>query len=195
MLLLWALPLGILLGYLHGGRLANLARLELRGTGLVLAALVIQLLIFPLPGREGPLLALSKGATAALHLASYALLAAFVALNRKERGLLLMGLGMLLNVVVIAANGGYMPTYPELLAAAGRLEAAQKLKAMGTYANNVCINCEGVSARLTFLGDVFYVPAGVPFANVFSLGDVLLAVGLIALLQAKMRGPRNAGAG
>ncbi len=197
MLLLWALPLGILLGYLRGGRLANLARLELRGTGLVLAALVIQLLIFPLPlpGREGPLLALSKGATAALHLASYALLAAFVALNRKERGLLLMGLGMLLNVVVIAANGGYMPTYPELLAAAGRLEAAQKLKAMGTYANNVCINCEGVSARLTFLGDVFYVPAGVPFANVFSLGDVLLAVGLIALLQAKMRGPRNAGAG
>jgi len=142
MLLLWALPLGILLGYLRGGRLANLARLELRGAGLVFVALVIQLLIFPLPlpGREGPLLALSKGATAALHLASYALLAAFVALNHKER----------------------------------------------------CINCEGVEARLTFLGDVFYVPAWVPFANVFSLGDVLLAVGLIALLQAKMRGPRDA---
>ncbi len=185
MLLLWALPLGVILGYLRGGRLANLSHLELRGTWLVLLALIIQLLIFPL-GSRPPIV---RFGTEYFHLLSYALLAAFVVLNRKEWGILAMGLGMLLNVVVIAANGGYMPTYPELLAAAGRLEAAQKLKEMGIYANNVCINCEGIDARLTFLGDVLYAPAWVPLANVFSIGDVLIAVGLIYFLQAKMRNP------
>jgi hypothetical protein len=185
MLLLWALPLGIVLGYLRGGRLANLSHLELQGAWLVLLALIIQLLIFPL-GSRPPVV---QFGTEVFHLLSYALLAAFVVLNRREWGILAMGLGMLLNVIAIAANGGYMPTYPELLIAAGRLEAAQRLQERGIYANNICIGCEGIDARLTFLGDVFYAPAWVPFANVFSIGDLLIATGLIYFLQAKMRSP------
>ena len=184
MLLLWALPIGVLVGLLRGGRLGNLARLELRGAGLILTALVIQLLIFPLPGLPGPLI---PWGTAFFHLASYALLAGFVVLNRREWGILLMGVGMLLNVLVIAANGGYMPTYPKLLEWAGRTKAAQALVAEGFYGNNVCIGCEGISTRLTFLGDVFVVPAWVPGANVFSIGDLVLALGLVYFLQSKMR--------
>ena len=184
MLLLWALPVGILVGYLRGGRLGNLARLELRGAWLILVALGIQLLIFPLPGFQGPLI---PWGTAELHLLSYALLAGFVVLNRREWGIVLMGGGMLLNIVVIAANGGYMPTYPKLLEWAGRTKAAQALVAEGFYGNNVCIGCEGISTRLTFLGDVFVVPAWVPGANVFSVGDLVLAFGLILFLQATMR--------
>ncbi len=184
MLLLWALPIGVLVGYLRGGRLGNLARLQLRGAWLVLGAFVIQLLIFPLPGFEGPLI---PWGTATLHLLSYALLAGFVWLNRREWGILLMGAGMLLNILVITANGGYMPTYPELLERAGRTRAAETLLERGFYGNNVCIGCEGIATRLTFLGDVFATPAWVPGANVFSVGDVLLALGLILFLQAKMR--------
>lgn len=186
MLLLWALPIGIILGYLRGGRLENLSRLELRGPWLIFAALAVQLLIFPL-GPGGPLLPVGTTATAVLHLGSYGLLGAFVWRNRREGGIVLMGVGMLLNVIVISANGGYMPTSPELLAAAGRGEAARQLREAGVYANNICADCEGTAARLPFLGDVLYVPAWVPLANVFSLGDVLLMLGLILFLQAKMR--------
>ena len=32
-------------------------------------------------------------------------------------------------------------------------------------------------ARLWFLGDIFAVPEGIPFANVFSIGDVILVLG------------------
>jgi len=184
MLLLWALPIGVLVGLLRGGRLGNLARLELRGAWLILAALGIQLLIFPLPGLSRPLIPFG---TAFLHLLSYALLVGFVLLNRREWGILLMGGGMLLNVLVIAANGGFMPTYPELLRWAGRTRAAEILAETGFYGNNVCIGCEGISPRLVFLGDVFAAPAWVPGANVFSAGDVLLALGLIYFLQDKMR--------
>lgn len=181
MLLLWAVPIGILIGYLRGGRLSHLAKLELRGAWLVLLALIIQLLIFPLGSSKQPIISFG---TEYFHLASYAPLVIFVVLNWREWGILAMGVGMVLNLVVITANGGYMPTRPELLEAAGHGEAAATLRETCTYANNTCM---GPETPLWFLADIFYVPAGVPFANVFSVGDLLLALGLIVFLQAKMR--------
>jgi len=181
MLLLWSIPLGITIGYLRGGRLANLGRVKLRAPWLILLALMVQLLIFPLGPRE-PLI---NFATEQLHMASYALLVIFVLLNLREWGIVAMGLGMLLNLLAIAANGGYMPTTPERLEAAGLLEAAERLRQTGTYANNTLITPD---TPLWFLGDIFYVPSWLPLANVFSLGDLLIALGLIAYLQAKMRG-------
>jgi hypothetical protein len=181
MLLLWSLPLGILIGYLRGGRLAPLAQIELRGAWLVLLALAIQLLIFPLGARE-PLIPFG---TEYFHLASYALLLGFVVLNWREWGIVAMGVGLLLNLLVIIANGGYMPTTPDRLEAAGLFDAAERLRQMGTYANNTLRDPD---TPLWFLGDVFYAPSWVPFANVFSVGDLLLALGLIDYLQAKMRG-------
>ncbi len=181
MLLLWAFPLGILIGYLRGGRLKHLERLQLRSAWLVLLALLIQLLIFPLGEGRGPIV---NFGTEYFHLASYTLLLAFVILNRREWGILAMGVGMLLNLLVIFANGGYMPTRPEWLAAAGRVHAAERLQIAGFYGNN---NLLGPETPLWFLADIFYVPAWVPFSNVFSVGDLLLAVGLILFLQAKMR--------
>jgi hypothetical protein len=193
MLLLWAVPLGILIGYLRRGRLANLSRLTLRGAWLVLLALVIQLLIFPWGSARRPFV---EFGTEYLHLASYALLVVFVLLNRQEWGILSMGIGMALNLIVIAANSGYMPTRPELLEAAGRAEAAARLQSLGVYANNICMNAQNnyclrpdTPVPLWFLGDVFHAPPWVPFANVFSIGDLLLALGLIVFLQAKMRSP------
>jgi len=179
MLLLWSIPIGVLIGYLRGGRLSRLAQIELRGAWLILLALLIQLLIFPIGGRA-PLLSFG---TQYFHLASYGLLLGFVFFNRREWGILAMGLGMASNVLVITTNGGYMPTRPELLRAAGLEEAAEKLAQTGTYANNVMI---GPETHLNLLGDIFYVPAWVPLANVFSVGDALLALGLIVFLQAKM---------
>jgi hypothetical protein len=37
--------------------------------------------------------------------------------------------------------------------------------------------------RLAFLGDVFAIPRGWPLANVFSVGDVLIAVGAVVAVH------------
>ena len=42
-------------------------------------------------------------------------------------------------------------------------------------------------AHLAFLGDVFAVPAGWPLANVFSIGDVLIVIGAVALVHGACR--------
>ena len=93
------------MGYVRGGRLKHLAELELRGLTLILVSLVIQLLIFPL-GEHGAVITYG---TRYLHLLSYLPLLAFIWLNRRFWEILLMGLGILLNFLVILINGGYMP--------------------------------------------------------------------------------------
>jgi hypothetical protein len=173
-----ALAAGLLAGYALGGRLRNLETLDLRWPWLVIVALGVQLVIFSPLGRP-----LGEGAIVALHLASYALLIAFAAVNHRDLGILIAGVGIVLNVAVIAANGGYMPATARALQFAGHLTGAE------TH-NNSALAGEGV--RFLFLGDVMAVPGWVPVvANVFSVGDVLIAAGVAVMLAAAMRGPAD----
>jgi MFS family permease len=151
---------------LAGGRLAGLAELRLRRPWLVAAALVVQFAAFRLPGLPLPARALG-------HLASYGAAGWFMVANRRIPGLWLVGLGAGLNLAAIAANGGVMPAAPAAAAAAG-LQATPP-----GFSNSAVIP----GARLTLLGDVFAIPRPWPFHNVFSLGDLLIALGAAVLVH------------
>jgi Family of unknown function (DUF5317) len=169
-----ALIAGLGAGLLAGGRLRNLERLRIVGPWLVVVALLLQMAAFsPLGARLG------HPADIVLHFASYGLLAWFVGLNRHSLGVLIAGLGLGLNLAAIAANGGFMPASRAALMTAGVLYAGE------SHHNSGLI---GAGTHLSFLGDVFSVPSWVPAANVFSIGDVLIAVGVALLLAVTMRG-------
>ncbi len=180
MILLWALVPGVIAGWVRGGRLRNIESCGLRGGYLVAAALGIQLLIFPL-GSGGPLV---PWGTEGLHLTSYALAASFLWVNRRHWPLLVMGLGLLANVLVIAANGGLMPADVEALQRAGAHRAAQALTEDGQTANIVLMS---EHTRLNVLGDWLYLPERMPLATAFSLGDVTIALGLFLFIPYAMR--------
>ncbi|MCI2429043.1 DUF5317 domain-containing protein [Candidatus Acetothermia bacterium] len=182
MVLLWAILLGLLIGLLRRGSLANLAKLDLRAGGLVLLAMLLQILIFPLGQGAQPII---PWGTEYFHIASYIFLLLFVVINHREWALWTMALGMLSNFVVIAANGGYMPASIEALRAAGKTTVVESLLATGRSGNVITMNEQ---TNLNFLGDLFWLPAWVPLATAFSIGDILLAMGIIWLLQAKLRG-------
>jgi hypothetical protein len=177
--LLWAAGIGIVAGLLRRGNLANLGRLRLRAIWLIFVALLIQLLIFPL-GAGGPLVTVG---TAYFHLLSYAILLAFVVVNRRYPEILVMGAGLLLNLIVIAVNGGYMPASPTALRRAGLPDVAAALEAGLGEANTVLMT---ERTRLNFLGDFLYLPGWVPLASAFSIGDVVLGVGLAVILARRM---------
>jgi hypothetical protein len=166
---------------LRGGSLVNLIELRLRWVPLVLAALAVQLLIFT-PFRAAPLI---SAWTIQLYMFSMALLTIWVAFNWRIPGMGLMALGLLSNFVAIAANGGYMPVSPESARYAGRLEryAAEGLP----VANNSIAT--GDQAWLWPLTDILPIPAGLPFANVYSIGDVLLTIGGAQLCYRAIRRP------
>jgi Family of unknown function (DUF5317) len=147
---------------LLGGKLGRLADIKLRAVWTAVGALVIQVgILNVLP--QG----LSHGVLAAVHLGTYVLAAWFVIANREIPGLPLIALGAALNLAVIAANNGVMPSSP----AAARLAGHDKISAK--FVNSA----QTPNAHLAILGDNFAVPAGYPLANVFSIGDIVLVAG------------------
>jgi hypothetical protein len=172
MLLVAVAALAVVSVVVARGRLSALAAIPLRGTSLIAIALGAQVLVVSVI----PDLVDEAGPT--VHLATYGLIAAFVWLNRRIAGVAVVAAGAALNAVAIAANGGVMPASPGALAAAG-IPAGKP----GEFANSALV--EG--SALSFLGDVFAVPASWPLSNVFSIGDILIAVGLILGLHCLSR--------
>jgi hypothetical protein len=84
--------------------------------------------------------------------------------------------GALSNLVAIAANGGLMPADPGALALAG-------FTGPGEHTNSVVL-AEPAFRPLT---DLYAVPAWLPLANVFSVGDVLIGIGVAVAIVAAMR--------
>ena len=100
-----------------------------------------------------------------LWLVSYGLFALGDACNLRVAGVPLVAAGMVSNVAAILSNGGHMPALPAALRAAG-LHFEQSR------------NSTAVSApHLSALVDRWAAPDWVPLANVYSVGDVLIAVG------------------
>jgi hypothetical protein len=172
--MLWAIPLGILVGLAVGGSLGNLSRFRFRWAGLAVGGLLVQIALFTPVGDR-----LAGAAGPAIYVASTA--AVFVAVLRNVRlpGMAVVALGSISNLLAIAANGGAMPADPGALAIAG-------LEGAGEHTNSVVL----AEPALRPLTDIFGIPAWLPFANVFSVGDVLIGVGIVIVIAAVMRRPR-----
>jgi hypothetical protein len=175
MVLLWAILLGLVIGLVRHRGLAYLAALKLRAGWLVLGAVLLQMLILPL----GPAKPILTWGMEYLHILSYLLLLLFVAINYRERALWVMALGMLSNFLVITVNGGRMPASLEALRAAGRTATVERLLTEGVSGNVILMSEQ---TKLNFLGDILWLPSWVPLANAFSIGDLLLGLGVVWLL-------------
>lgn len=155
----------ITVALLRGGSLHHIAALRLRWLPLVFGSLALQLLIFT-PFRD---MSLVTVATPSIYLLSMLLLAAWLVMNRHIPGLLFMAAGLVLNLVALATNGGYMPVTPDAVGMAGvRLD----FDAHGRYNNSILLLAG--QTNLWLLTDI--IP--IPFAGVFSIGDVLLTLGV-----------------
>src|SRR4026208_974169 len=104
MFLLYALPIGLLVGLALGGRLSGLAALQFRWGMLAVAGFALQILLFSDPvsqriGMAGP----------PIYIASTALVLVAVIRNFRITGMPLVVLGAASNLAAIVANGGYMP--------------------------------------------------------------------------------------
>ncbi len=174
MFVIYAVPLGLLAGRLLGGRLAGLATMRFRWAWLAIGGLAAQVILFGgavdrLIGAAGP----------ALYVASTVVVLIAVLANLRLPGLPLVALGAASNLAAILANGGSMPADPGAYALAG-------LERGGGFSNSVVTE----TPALPPLTDIYALPDAFPFANVFSIGDVLIAVGIAVAIAAGMRRAR-----
>lgn len=168
------------LGLVLGGRVGNLAELRLRASWLFFVAIALQVVAFPaafLPWRT------DAGVASLLWLTSYAFLIVAAFLNRRIMGIPIVALGMCMNVAAIVANGGTMPVSPSAMHDAGRTAVTQ--------ANSTAV----ADPRLEWLVDRWAAPDWIPLANVYSIGDVVIAAGAVVVVLYAMgvRLPRMLG--
>ena len=142
---------GFVLGLATGGDWRNLQRFELKLWPGLFAGAVARA-VAPFLGE----LALT------VSIVGLVLVALVAVVNRALPGAWLIGLGSLLNTLVTSANGG-MPVDPGALAASGKQAPSDGLHVI-----------LGPESRLPFLADVLLVPV---VNNIYSVGDVVLAIG------------------
>lgn len=155
-----------------GARLTRLASVRLRATYLVFASLGTQLVLFTRLAELVP-----SRLSGSIHVVTYALLIAFLMANIRYRALWICAAGLAANTTAIVANGGRMPISLSAWTESGR--PAALITARGYYNNNVLA---GSHAVLSWLGDVFVLPRGIPLATAFSIGDLLIVFGAIAFV-------------
>lgn len=149
--------------------------ISVRWGWLVMLALVVQL--FVIYGISDPTALTVKKALLAL---SGAVLLVGIIPNLRWWAFRLMALGFLLNAIVMAANGGLMPVSPEN---ARRVLSEAEFQALApgqTPPHSKSVLLSESDTRLRFLSDIIYL--SFPIRNVYSPGDVLLAVGLVTFV-------------
>lgn len=180
-MLVYALALAVLIGYLRGGRLTGRDHLPIRLLGLPIAAFAVEALYGPALGTGLPPALLLR----ALVPLQYALLAVFCAANRGLRPVRCVSAGVALNLLVIGLNGFRMPVsaairgVPELALTVARIDSGELFEYV----------IAGANTRLAWLGDVIPTPL-MPGQGFGSAGDLLLAVG-VGWLVLEMMGSRR----
>jgi hypothetical protein len=182
-ILLLALAVALLVAFLRGGSLRNLADFHLEWGWLAGLALAIQIVaIYWATGDS--YLYLQGGAL----VVSSLLLLPMVWRNRRSPGLALIGLGLVLNLAVMVANGGFMPITSEAVARIEHQHLIVRLDGVERMSGSKGIVLSREETALWVLSDIFIIPPPFPVASAFSLGDVLVVVGAFIFLQRAMVG-------
>jgi hypothetical protein len=177
-ILLLALPVGVVLGLLAGGRIGGLVTLRLRGETVLIASLVCQglLPLLSAGGAERRLLFWAWGAT-------FLIAVAVCLLNLRISGMGLVAVGLALNAAVILLNGGM----PVLSAAVAQTGGGNLRIAAADFAH-VAVS---IATRARVLADVMPIPGPSGIRGVASAGDLFLGCGIAAAIASAMAEARS----
>ena len=175
----WAAALlGIIIGWLRNGKLKQLSRVSLPGWPLIISAVFIQAAVrFDFSTNSNYLVLYYP----LLYISSFILLLLFVFLQNRQVGMIIIGLGILLNLLVITANRGMMPVdstrMPDTV--------AEELAGGGKSPFHTPISED---TWLGFLGDRIPIPIPIPYFQnqLLSIGDIFMAAGIFYFIQHNM---------
>jgi hypothetical protein len=172
--ILFVLLAAIVVGFLLGGRPRHFEAVRMHWWALAFAGVALQSAPVPTIGSLDP-----HVIGAVMLVGSYIAMLTFLTVNRWVPAAGVMALGLLMNLAVVASNGG-MPVSTRAIEMAGG--SGEALAVNGSMKHHVM----GPDDVLTFLGDVIPIPQ--PVGVVLSIGDVLLYAGMAVFVIQVMRG-------
>lgn len=175
-MLIESLVISIIVGMLRGGKFSRLSNLSVKKLWLFVLALIIQwgIVLFGFSGNEFVL----KYALE-LNILSYILMFIGFIINIRQRTFIVVLIGMLLNILVMFANGWRTPISIDGLRLAGYSELAE-LTLSGKLAFYVPLD---TTSKYGFLCKIITVPPPYFFPQVFSIGDAFISLGLFLFIQ------------
>lgn len=171
---LYSIVLAIILGFLLKGNFKNLGHINLSGLYLVIIGFCMDETMHQFGKHHIIKIGM---ATYAFDLLMYVLIAAFVYMNRKDIYILIIGFGFFLNAIAIFANGGAMPVSATAMAGVSINNAP---------ASHGLYEFLGANTKFWYLCDV--ISSKYLRGIVFSIGDIISAVGIMLIIVMGMRG-------
>ena len=169
----------IIVGVIRKGSLKGLADIPFKNIEGIFISFFIRYLPLLLKGRALEVAVRHNITVVAI---SYLILLYVLIINHRIKPLRLVAFGVLLNAVVILANGGKMPVSVPLAQAVGLDDLIPLLTDPG-YLYHTAVTG---ATRLSFLGDVFPLPPPYPKPRVFSVGDLFMGTGMFFTVQSAM---------
>ena len=175
MILLYAVFLGLAAGLVRAKISGRSLQLNPPGkVGLLFGAVFLQATAFFIPATRQ----LMPDWMAALFLVGTQIcLLAFIWLNREQPGFLILGAGLAFNLLVIVANGGWMPISPQVVnqlfpnMQGATLDIGERV---GWSKDILLLPSE---TAFWWLSDRLLLPTWFPQRAAFSAGDILIAAG------------------
>lgn len=173
------LLLALMASLFTGGRIRYVQEFELRALPIGIGAFAVQALIFTSRSEA----ALGSWLPV-IYILTMCSLVVFLWLNRRVSGIPVLMAGLMLNLAVIVANGGWMPVDPQALIATGQSERAALLVHAGRAANCVLMS---ETSHLNFLGDRIVISSLGTLGSAFSIGDLVTLAGEAVLAFGMVR--------
>jgi hypothetical protein len=180
------LLLAVIAGLLAGAARAWIKRrnyqpIQLRYIWLIVIAFLPQWLAFFLPVTRRVIPSWLASLSLIL---SLVLMLVFILLNFSINrfGFLILGLGLGLNLLVIASNGGLMPISPENASRLTPQIPAETWKSGNRFGKTKDVILATEETNFLPLSDCFISPDWLHYRFVFSLGDILVAIGIFWVL-------------
>ncbi|MFE8701728.1 DUF5317 domain-containing protein [Cytobacillus sp. FJAT-54145] len=171
-----------IVGFLRKGNLRGLAKLHLKWGWIFPLLLLFQMIVFTLQNKVSFL-----GTTSGyIYIGVYIIGMLFLFLNRDNPGFIIILIGVFLNFIVMAVNGGRMPVSLE---AASILEPGYlDILKHELYAKHALLT---EATKLGFLGDIIPLSDPYPRTQIISIGDVIMNIGAFVFIQHLMLHHRN----
>lgn len=173
-----AIVLGLVIGFARNGRLNNFYEAHFKGWILTFIAFILFLVPY---GIE--IFDITFDQLALIPYISMCLIALVALFNFERNGMKIILLGLALNLLIMGLNTYKMPVDAVRMEAMGYASFVESLT-QGSIVNYMTL--EGAHPLSAFLGKVIAIPKGYPLTQVLSVGDIIVSIGIVVLIQYEM---------
>jgi Family of unknown function (DUF5317) len=169
--------IAIIIGFIRGGSFKKFADIRFKMGWVFPVLLLLQLVIFYFQNKVGWVGQVSNLSFMFIYVVGLT----FLWVNRHHPHFIAIFVGVLLNFIVMAINGGRMPVSMEAAAVIDPhyLEATKN----ALYAKHALVT---ESTKLALLGDIIPLSAPYPREQVISIGDIVMNIGVFLFIQSVM---------